>query len=418
MNVRGTVRVPGDKSISHRALILGALAAGESRICGILESADIQSTAGVLRSLGARIPDLSENFRIGGGGLRGLNAPGSALQAGNSGTTVRLMSGVAAAYEFTSRFEGDASLSRRPMKRIAEPLTAMGAKFEFASGDGLPMMIHGGRLSGIAWNTRAASGQTKSAILLAGLVAGVQVSVRESQKSRDHTERMLTSMGAPVETDDLTVSLSPVDSLAPLDIVVPGDPSSAAYLIALGVLRSRGEIVLPDVCVNRTRTGFMRRLVAMGADVTCEGEIAIAGDTVATVIARPSTLRDTVAGQADVPSMIDELPLLACVAAAGGVDLEVTGAAELRVKESDRISNVVANLNAIGGRAEELPDGFRIIGGTRSFAGRVTTAGDHRIAMAFGVLGALNGNSIVIDDPDCVGVSYPGFWDAIELLGR
>ena len=418
MSSRGTVRVPGDKSISHRALILGALASGESRIRGILQSADVHSTAAVLRALGSPVPDLSASFRLSGKGLRGLTQPGSPLDAGNSGTTVRLMSGVVAAHDFTSRFEGDASLSRRPMKRIAEPLTAMGARFEFARSDGLPMTIHGGRLSGIAWNTRAASGQTKSAILLAGLVAGVQVSVRESQKSRDHTERMLTSMGAPVEADDLTVSLSPVESLAPLDITIPGDPSSAAYLIALGVLRSGGEIVLPDICINRTRTGFMQRLMAMGGDVSCDDKFAIAGDTVATVFARPSTLHDTSVEKDEVPSMIDELPLLGCVAAAAGIGLEVTGASELRVKESDRIANLVSNLNAIGGRAEELPDGFRIMKGARSFSGRVRTGGDHRIAMAFGVLGALRGNTVEIDDPDCVAVSYPGFWSDLALLAR
>lgn len=418
MTARGTVRVPGDKSISHRALILSALASGESRISGILESADIHSTASVLRAMGVAVPDLSPSFTLPGKGLRGLSEPGSPLFAGNSGTTVRLMAGVAAACNFVSRFEGDESLSRRPMKRIAEPLSAMGARFEFARDDGLPMTVHGGRLSGIAWNTRAASGQTKSAILLAGLVGGVQVSVRELQKSRDHTERMLISMGAPVEADELNVSLSPVDSLAPLDVRVPGDPSSAAYFIALGMLRKTGYVILPDVCVNRTRTGFMEKLIGLGADVVCEDVLAVAGDTAATVIARPSTLRDAVVDEAEVTAMIDELPLLGCVAAALGITLEVRGAAELRVKESDRISSLVSNLNAIGARAEEWPDGFRVVRGSRALAGDVQTNGDHRIAMAFGVLGALPGNDIVIDDLDCVEISYPGFWSDLERVAE
>ncbi|MDO8502183.1 MAG: 3-phosphoshikimate 1-carboxyvinyltransferase [Gemmatimonadaceae bacterium] len=416
MTGRGTVRVPGDKSISHRALILGALATGQSRIGGILQSADVRSTAAVLRAMGARIPDLSPSFRIAGMGLRGLTEPGAALDAGNSGTTVRLMAGVAAAYPFSSRFEGDASLSRRPMKRIAEPLTAMGARFEFARGDGLPMTVHGGHLSAIAWNTRAASGQTKSAILLAGLVAGVQVSVRESHKSRDHTERMLVSLGAAVSTDDVTVSLAPVASLGPLDMEVPGDPSSAAYLVALGILRGGGEVVLPRVCINPTRTGFLDALAAMGADIEYVERTAIAGDSAATVVARPSRLSDAVISGEEVPAMIDELPLMACVAAAAGTNLEVTGAAELRVKESDRISTVVSNLNAIGATAEELPDGFRISGRRMPLTGRVATAGDHRIAMAFGILGALRGNAIEIDDRECVEVSYPGFWADLERL--
>jgi len=418
MKGRGTVRVPGDKSISHRALILGALATGESHIAGILDSADVQSTASVLRSLGVAVPELSSDFRLRGRGLRGLSAPGAPLDAGNSGTTVRLMAGVTAAHPFTSRFEGDASLSRRPMNRIAEPLAAMGARFEFARGDRLPMTVHGGKLSGIAWNTGAASGQTKSAILLAGLVAGVNVSVMESVKSRDHTERMLAWLGVPVVTDELRVSLGPVDSIAALDIAVPGDPSSAAYFVALGMLRDGGEIVLPDVCVNRTRTGFIETIRAMGGDVEYVNQTTIAGDDAANVIARPSRLHGASLGAEATPAMIDELPLLACVAAARGVTLEVTGAEELRVKESDRITAVVSNLRAIGAEAEELRDGFRVTGNRRRLAGRVRTDGDHRIAMSFAVLGELTGNAIEIDDPDCVSVSYPRFWADLESLRR
>ena len=417
MTLRGAVRVPGDKSISHRALILAALANGESRIAGILQSADVQSTAFVLRNLGVNVPELSDNFTMNGKGLRGLTASSTPLDAGNSGTTVRLMSGVVAAHPFSSRFEGDASLSRRPMKRIAEPLTAMGARFDFAAGDGLPMTIHGARLSGISWNTRAASAQTKSAILLAGLVAGVPVSVRESRKSRDHTERMLTSIGAAVTTDENTATLSAVESIGPLDLRVPGDPSSAAYFTALGILGER-EVILPDVCINRTRVGFLETLRSMGADIECADKIAIAGDSAATIIARPSVLSAVNVSQDAVPAMIDELPLLACVAAAAGIDLELRGAEELRVKESDRISAVVSNLRNVGIDAHELADGFKISGRRKKLAGRVVTHGDHRIAMSFAILGALGGNTIEIDDPDCVQVSYPRFWTDLESLTR
>ena len=417
MKGRGIVRVPGDKSISHRALILGALATGENNISGILESADVHSTASVLRGLGVSIPDLSGSIRFNGKGLRSLNAPNVALYAGNSGTTVRLMSGVVAAHPFATRFEGDASLSRRPMKRIAEPLTAMGASVSFARDDGLPMTVHGGRLSGISWNTRAASAQTKSAILLAGLAGGVQVTVIEARKSRDHTERMLTSLGAPVESDELSVSLSPIESLSPLELHVPGDPSSAAYFIALAVLGAIDEIELPNVCVNRTRAGFMDTLMEMGAQIEIADRLAVAGDTAATVRARKSHLRGCIIDSARVPAMIDELPLLACVAATAGVSIEVRGAGELRVKESDRIATVVENLRAVGASATELPDGFRITGrrGAR-LSGRVKTDGDHRIAMSFGVIGAVRDNSIDIDDRDCVSVSYPGFWRELEGL--
>ncbi|MGI9044930.1 MAG: 3-phosphoshikimate 1-carboxyvinyltransferase [Gemmatimonadaceae bacterium] len=415
MSGRSVIRVPGDKSISHRALILGALSSGTSRIRGILRSADIESTASVLRALGVKLPALTDDFRVQGVGLRGLKEPASALQAGNSGTTVRLMAGVVAAHEFSSRFEGDSSLSARPMKRISDPLSEMGARIEFERDDGLPMTVHGWALTGMSWNTRAASAQTKSAILLAGLAGGVPVTVRESRKSRDHTERMLASMGVPVSTDDLTVSISPVDSIGPLDIEVPGDPSSAAYFIALAVLGA-GEIEIPGMCVNHSRIGFLDVLKAMGAEIECTDKVAIAGDSAATVVARPSRLSPTGLDPDLIPRMIDELPLLACVAAAAGIDLEVTGAGELRVKESDRIASVVTNLRAIGADAEELPDGFRIRSRRGPLSGRVSTRGDHRIAMSFGILGALRGNEIEIDDPDCVDVSYPRFWADLAAL--
>lgn len=415
MSGRGTVRVPGDKSISHRALILAALASGESQISGILQSADVRSTANVLRSLGVAVPDLSSSFTMSGKGLRGLSAPNTPLEAGNSGTTVRLMAGAVASYPFASRFVGDPSLSRRPMKRIAEPLAAMGARFEFALGDGLPMTVHGGPLSGIAWNTRASSAQTKSAILLAGLTGRVQVTVIERERSRDHTEHMLTSLGAPVEVEETTVRLFPVESIAPLEIEVPGDPSSAAYMVALAVLSGR-RISMPRVCVNPTRTGFFTTMIDMGASIEYRDSIAIAGDTAATVVAAGSQLRDFRVVGSKIPAMIDELPLLACVAAAAGIRLEVAGAEELRVKESDRISSVVRNLRALGAHAEERPDGFVVEGNGNRLKGKVLTEGDHRIAMSFGVLAELPGNEIVIDDRECVSISYPGFWDDLASL--
>ncbi len=416
MTERGVVRVPGDKSISHRALILASLATGESRLAGILDSADVRSTAGILRNLGVDIPELSADFRLTGVGLRGLKPSSSILDAGNSGTTVRLMAGVTAACEFSSRFEGDASLSKRPMKRVSEPLQAMGARFEFANGDGLPMIVNGGVLKGITWNTRAASGQTKSAILLAGLVAGVRVSVIESRKSRDHTERMLKSLGVAVTTGDLTAAILPAVSLSPLDLTVPGDPSSAAYMVAIGILAHEGEVRIPDVCMNATRIGFIETVASMGAHVAVTSRRAIAGDDAATLIVRPSVLRNAKVGGDIIPAMIDELPLLACVAAAYGISLEVSDASELRVKESDRIATVVQNLRAIGVDAEERPDGFIIRPGHGKLRGVVKTEGDHRIAMSFGILASLAGNSIEIDDPDCVSVSYPRFWQDLERI--
>jgi 3-phosphoshikimate 1-carboxyvinyltransferase len=417
MKARGTVRVPGDKSISHRALICGALGNGESRIRGILQSADVESTASVLRSLGAEIPPLTHEISIEGNGFGGFRESRLALQCGNSGTTARLIAGVAAASPFTSRFEGDSSLSRRPMKRVAEPLTAMGARFEFERDDGLPMTIFGGDLSGIAWNTRASSAQTKSAILLAGLVSGVSVTVRELRRSRDHTERMLMSLGVALTVTDTSVTLAPVTFLEPLDVDVPSDPSSAAFPAALGALANQGEVRIPGVCVNPTRIGFLDVLSRMGASVRYLEKRTVAGEPTATVVVSPKKLTGVRVGADEIPAMIDELPLLACVAAAAGVSLDVSGAEELRVKESDRISVVVSNLRAIGADAEEKRDGFRISGGgRRSFRGRVVTHGDHRIAMAFGVLGYLDGNDIEIDDRDCVEISYPDFWTDLGAL--
>jgi 3-phosphoshikimate 1-carboxyvinyltransferase len=408
--------VPGDKSISHRSLILSSLATGVSRITGILDSEDVRSTAGALRALGVRIPDLSSRMEINGRGLRGLREPPTALDCGNSGTTTRLLAGVVAGNQTSARFEGDSSLSRRPMKRIAEPLTKMGARFEFDGGDGLPMTVHGAQLNGIDWDTKSASAQVKSAILLAGLVSQVDVRVQESSASRDHTERMLRAMGADVSNDGTRVHLRPVAKLSARDIAVPADPSSAAFFVALGALASKGELVLEDVCLNPTRTGFIEALKRMGGDVRCEQRTNDGGEEVGTLTVRPASLRSLSIGEAQVPSLIDELPLLACVAAGAGVELVITGAAELRVKESDRINAVVENLLAVGARAEEMPDGFRVMPGATKFAGIVDPRGDHRIAMAFGILSAASGNAITIVDPGCVAVSYPGFWEDLKRV--
>jgi len=408
--------VPGDKSISHRSLILASLADGESRIRGILDADDIRSTASVLRSLGAKIPPLSDDMRVVGVGLRGLTSPRQPVNCGNSGTTARLMAGVVAAHPFSATFEGDASLSRRPMTRVAEPLTYMGAQFDFERGDGLPMTVHGVDLRSIDWDTGASSAQVKSAILLAGLVSGVEVRVTEKARSRDHTERMLRAMGVDVENDGSQVCLRPARRLAPLDIQVPADPSSAAFFVALASLASEGELTLTKVGLNPTRTGFLEAMKRMGAVIEESGAARKGEEATATLRVRPTALRGIRITEQEVPALIDELPLIACVAAGAGVDLEITGAAELRVKESDRINAVVQNLRAVGARAEELPDGLRISGPRRELSGTVDPRGDHRIAMAFGVLSAASGNRINILNPECVAVSYPGFWEDLRRV--
>jgi 3-phosphoshikimate 1-carboxyvinyltransferase len=410
MKVFGSLRVPGDKSISHRALILGALADGPSTVTGILESADVHSTAGVLRSLGVQIPELSSSFVVRGVGRRGLVQPKRDLDCGNSGTTTRLMAGVLAATPVRATLVGDASLSRRPMRRVARPLEAMGATFELPPHSGLPMTIRGGRLHDIEWSSEVASAQIKSAILLAALVSGVRAHVSEPVRSRDHTERMLGARGAAIHVDESSVTIDAGSPFQAADTAVPGDPSSAAFFAGLAALAESGELRLEGVCVNPTRTGFLDQLRRMGARVTEENKRLEGGEWVADLVVTPDRLCGTTITGAQVPAMVDELPLLACVATRAVGETLITGASELRVKESDRITAVVANLRAIGADAEELPDGMRIVGSDRPLAGKVATHGDHRLAMAFGVLGAAAGNAIEVDDRDCVAVSYPGFW--------
>jgi 3-phosphoshikimate 1-carboxyvinyltransferase len=351
---------------------------------------------------------------VSGNGIRSLKQPDAALDCGNSGTTTRLMAGVVAARPGSARFVGDESLSRRPMKRIAEPLSYMGARFDFERGDGLPMTVHGTDLRSVDWDTKASSAQVKSAILLAGLVAGVEVRVTEKSPSRDHTERMLRAAGVDVEANGNQVCLRPASALRPLDLEVPGDPSSAAFFVALAALATDGELILTDVCLNPTRSGFIDAMTRMGAKIEVLNQSESGGEVIGSLRVRPSKLGNAVIGGSDIGAIIDELPLLACVAAGAGIELEITGAEELRVKESDRIAVVVQNLRAVGADAEELLDGLRVHVSRQPLAGIIDPRGDHRIAMAFGILSAVSGGQITVKNPECVAVSYPGFWEDLK----
>ena len=415
--VAGALRVPGDKSISHRALIFSALASGVSRVQGILASADVRATAGVLRSLGVPVPDLGASMEIAGVGPTGLRTPDGDLDCGNSGTSARLLAGVVAGSGLSGRFIGDASLSRRPMRRVQRPLEMMGARVELEAHGGLPMTVQGGPLTQIEWTNDTSSAQVKSCVLLAAICAGVEATVREPIRSRDHTERMLAAHGVEVWINEGAVLLFGGQSISPLDLDVPADPSSAAFFAALAALAPRGELLLERVCVNETRTGFLAALAKMGASVEMEENVLRSGEWTANVhVTAGGTLRGVTIGREAIPTLIDELPLLACLAAYADGETRVNGAEELRVKESDRISAVVSNLQALGADAEELPDGF-VVNGTRPrLRGTVTTFGDHRLAMAFGILAALPGNEIAIDDRDCVAVSYPRFWDDLHRV--
>jgi 3-phosphoshikimate 1-carboxyvinyltransferase len=420
--VRGVIRAPGDKSISHRALIFAAMASGPTRIRDILASADVHATAGALRALGADIPALSDDFVVHGRGVASLHSPESALDCGNSGTTTRLIAGLVAGLTGrVARFEGDASLSRRPMRRIAAPLSDMGARvdFEGADGhDGLPMRVHGMPLSAITFVNTHASAQVKGALILAGLASGSGVTVQEPQRSRDHTERMLVARGVHLAVADDGVVLPPAQTVSAVDVVVPSDPSSATFFAALAALADDGELRLENVCLNPTRTGAFDVLRRMGARIDIEHERTIGGEAIGTLVVSPASLQATAIGGAEIPRCIDELPMIACVAARAVGETRITEAGELRVKESDRIRAVVENLRRLGVDAEELPDGMRILGSQAALSGHVVTHGDHRLAMAFGVLAAMPGNHITIDDPGCVSVSYPTFWrDLAQAIG-
>lgn len=416
--VRGVIRAPGDKSISHRALIFAAMASGPTRVRDILASADVHATAGALRAMGVHIPALSDDFVIEGRGLAALHSPTAPLDCANSGTTTRLLSGlVAGCNGLVARFEGDASLSRRPMRRVAGPLGEMGARIEFEGApghDGLPMRVFGAPLRDLHFVNGTASAQVKGALLLAGLASGVRVTIEEPYRSRDHSERMLLARGVALELEGHTVTLPAAQSLQAVDVIVPSDPSSATFFAALAALADDGELSLENVCLNPTRTGAFDILRRMGATLQEQEVREVGGERIGTLLVRPSTLQGTDIGGAEIPRCIDELPMLACLASRASGETRIRDAHELRVKESDRIRAVVDNLRALGVDTEEFPDGLRVAGSKAPLAGHVVTHGDHRLAMAFGILGALPGNRITIDDPGCVSVSYPTFWRDLE----
>lgn len=423
------VRVPGDKSLTQRALILAALADGESRLSGLLYGGDADSTAGALRALGVDLPPLPSDgseIRVRGVGLRGLRSPRSPLDLGNSGTGTRLLLGVLAGSGVEATLTGDASLRSRPMRRVTEPLGKMGARFEFVGEDGrLPVRVHGRRpLDPIDWPSRVASAQVKSAILLAGLTGGAFALVTEPRRSRDHTERMLSHVGAPVVSHAVEggwrVELrDPPGGIRPLDFEVPGDVSSAAFVFALAALGGAGEegVTVERVGLNPTRTAFLDVLRRMGARVEVvptaeEGAPEPVGD----VAVRPGSLVGTTVSGDEVPALIDELPLVAVLGARATGTTRITQALELRAKESDRIGAMVTNLRGLGVEVEEHPDGLSVTGSDRPLRGGVEAFGDHRIAMCFGVLGRSTSCSIDIDDPAVADVSFPGFWRLLDRL--
>lgn len=414
----GELRVPGDKSISHRALLLGALAEGPTQVSGFLPGADCRATLAILRELGVTVHETSATeLQIEGAGLNGLRAPYQVLDCGNSGTAMRLLAGILAGQPFTSTVTGDASLCRRPMQRVVTPLCQMGAEFQAATGGCAPLIIHGRwPLVAIDYALPIASAQIKSAVLLAGLYAEGITSVTEPAPSRDHTERMLRSFGYTVEQTDNRVRLSGGGRLQGAAIRVPGDLSSAAFFLVAAAMRPGAELLLRDVGVNPTRTGILTILQQMGADIRLDNPRDWGGEPITDIRVRGGRLRGVVIPPEMVPLAIDEFPAILAAAAVAEGETAVSGAAELRHKESDRLAAMAEGLTALGIQVELQPDGLRVRGGQPQ-AGNVDSHGDHRIAMAFAMLASQAAGPVTIRDTQNIATSFPGFATLAASVG-
>ena len=419
MRVAGTVRVPGDKSITHRVLLLAALGRGMSRITGALTSLDARSSARVLRQLGAGVSPLRPSAVALVQGRGSFRRPIEILNCGNSGTTTRLLLGLLSAHQFSATLTGDRSLRRRPMRRVTAPLSTMGARFIERNGDGLPLTVEGARLQPLSYEMPVSSAQIKSAILFAGVAGEVPVSVREPHgRSRDHTERLLRAFGYGVAEIDGWIRFSPEGRIEPFDIQVPGDPSSAAFLVGAAILAEQGELRISGVGINPTRIGFLEVLRRMGGQVGIENTTTRFGEPVGDLLVRPGALLATDVAAGEIPGLIDEIPLLAVLASRAEGVTAFRHVGELRVKESDRLGLIAENLRAVGARAEVVGDDLIVEGRHRPPRGRVRTAADHRLAMAFAVLRTLPRAEIKIDDMACAAVSFPGFPETLRRIRR
>ena len=415
--LHGKLTIPGDKSISHRAVMFGALAQGTTRITHFLEGADCLSTISCFQAMGIHIQKNKDEVLVEGKGLHGLQAPLDILDVGNSGTTTRLISGILAGQDFTSRLTGDASICQRPMGRIITPLSLMGAQITSQNQNGCaPLTIQGGHLHGIHYQSPVASAQVKSCVLLAGMYADAPTSVTEPVLSRNHTELMLNYFGAQVTSKGTTASILPQPDLKARDITVPGDISSAAYFIAAGLLVPGSEILLCNVGINPTRDGLLRVCQAMGGDITLLN-VRNDGEPTADLLIRSSSLHSTEIKGEIIPTLIDEIPMIAVMAAFAEGTTVIRDAAELKVKESDRIQVMADNLTRMGADVEALPDGMIIHGGKPLHGATIDSHKDHRIAMSFAVAGGICEGSLTITDGECVNISYPEFYtDLYSLL--
>ncbi len=428
-NILGSLRVPGDKSISHRYAMLAALAAGRSSFQNFAPGADCASTLGCIRALGCQVEREEKGSVVVGGLGPQLRAPRTALDCGNSGSTLRMLSGILAAQPFTSELAGDESLSRRPMKRIIEPLTQMGARIAPENGDCAPLHICGGRLHGIEYRPPVASAQVKTCVLFAGLLAEGRTTVHEPARTRDHGEQALRAFGAEVERTGNTVSILGGQTLHALEAYVPGDISSAAFFLCAAAISPESNLVIDGVLLNPTRSALLDVLTAMGSRISMLQVEESYGELVGTIALLPPQFarkqrdsggtgqgrRLTIEG-ASTALLIDELPVLAAIAPYTAEGLEVRDAGELRMKESDRLNAVTRNLQAMGAQVEQTVDGWRIPGGQRLHGAEIESYHDHRIAMAFAVAALRAEGDTFIRNADCVAISYPGFFTDLERL--
>jgi 3-phosphoshikimate 1-carboxyvinyltransferase len=413
----GEVTVPGDKSISHRSVMLGSLARGTTEIHGFLQGADCLSSIACFRKMGVDIENENGIVRITGGGLYGLKKPQDTLDVGNSGTTTRLMSGILAAQSFSSRVNGDESIQKRPMKRIMTPLSMMGADIKSElNNDCTPLLINGKKLHGIHYNSPVASAQVKSAVLFAGLYAEGETSVTEPALSRNHTELMFKEFGVDIETGGTTALVKPAHELYARKINVPGDISSAAYFMVAGLITPNSEITIKNVGVNPTRDGIIRVCHMMGADISLEEHGGTVGEPVADITVRTSSLKGCTIGGDIIPTLIDEIPAIAILACFAQGETVIKDAGELKVKESNRIDVMVDNLKSMGADIEATEDGMIIRGGKTLHGATIESHLDHRVAMSFAIAAMNSDGDTEIKGAECVNISYPEFYEALNKL--
>jgi 3-phosphoshikimate 1-carboxyvinyltransferase len=416
-SLKGTVTIPGDKSISHRAVMFGAIANGTTRVTNFLQGADCLATIQCFQQLGIQIENTPDEIIIHGQGLHGLKQPETILDVGNSGTTIRLIAGILSAQPFNTTLTGDDSIQKRPMKRIIEPLTLMGAHLESIHHNNCaPLQITGSHLKGTHYISHVASAQVKSAILLGGLYADGQTSVTEPYLSRNHTEIMLNYFGASVTSTNTTAAIMPCENLEGREVKVPGDISSAAYFIAAGLLVPGSEILIKNVGINPTRDGILKVCHQMGGDITLLNKSTSGGEVTADILVRTSTLKGTVIEGSIIPTLIDEIPIIAIMASMAEGTTIIKDAQELKVKESNRLDIMVENLTAMGVNIIGTEDGMIIQGGSPLQGTVIDSKLDHRIAMSFTIAGLLTRENVTIKGRECVEVSYPDFYEDLETL--